>query len=104
MRIRITAIVSTIIIGTCTVVAQADTTMPVAPNAVTHNMPMTRPGTHLQRERAELKKMEKRYAYLKTHKEMKAAAIEGKRIRAEKAEIARLERHAAAAKTKAPMN
>ena len=102
MRIRITAIVSTIIIGTCTVVAQADTAMPVAPNAVTH--PMARPGTHLQRERAELKKMEKRYAYLKAHKEMKAAAIEGKRIRAEKAEIAKLERHAAAAKTKAPMN
>ena len=129
MKSHITAIVSTIVIATFSAGAHADAAAPSAatpsaPYAVTHNTPfaanspeakeeikaekeyaekrMGRPETHLQHERAILKEMKKREGYLKAHKDMKAAAIEGKRIDAKKAEITRLEREAAAAKSKSP--
>ena len=129
MKNHITAIVSTIVIATFSAGAHADAATPSAatasaPYAVTHNTPfaanspeakeeiqaekeyaekrMGRPETHLQHERAILKEMKKREAYLKAHKDMKAAAIEGKRIDAKKAEITKLEREAAAARVKSP--
>ena len=124
MKSHITTIVSTIVIGTFFAVAHADATTSVAASAVTHstridtNSPqkteraesrlvrpganLVHPGTPLQHERAVINSMEKREAYLKAHKDMKAAAIEGKRINEEKAEIVKLKKEVPARKTNIP--
>lgn len=113
MKSHITSIVSTIVIGTFFVVAHADASTPIVTNApqkaehaekrlVRPGTNLVHPATPLQHAHAVLNAMNKHEAYLKAHKDMKAAAIEGKRINKEKAEIVKIKNKAPARKTNIP--
>lgn len=105
MNRRLITMICAIAIGTSLVALQADAAtagpmMGAAPGATQQNQSTTQMKSHLRHEQLEQRQMMKREAYLKAHKNEKAAAMETKRIQAGKMEIAKLKHEIASAKTK----
>ncbi|OCB03936.1 hypothetical protein BBC27_05630 [Acidithiobacillus ferrivorans] len=110
MNYRFITMICAIAIGTSLVALQADAAttgsmMGAAPSTTTQqHQSMAQMKAHLQHEQIEQRQMMKREAYLKAHKNGKAAAMETKRIHAGKAEIVKLKHEIASVKAKTTQN
>ena len=107
MNRRLITMICATAIGTSLVALQADATTPMmeaAPSATQQNQSMIQMKAHLRHEQLEQRQMMKREAYLKAHKNEKAAAMEAKRIQAGKAEIVKLKHEMSSVKAKTSKN
>ena len=110
MNRRLVTMTCAIAIGISLVALQADATTAgpmmgaAAPSATQQNQSMIQMKAHLRHEQLEQRQMMKREAYLKAHKNEKAAAMETKRIQAGKAEIVKLKHEMSSVKAKTTKN
>ena len=109
MNRRLITMICAIAIGTSLIALQSDAAtagpmMGAAPSATQQNQSMIQMKAHLRHEQLEQRQMMKREAYLKAHKNEKAAAMETKRIQTGKAEIVKLKHEMSSVKAKTTKN
>ena len=111
MNRRLITMICAIAIGTSLIALQADAatagsmTGAAAPNTTTQqHQSMAQMKAHLRHEQLEQRQMMKREAYLKAHKNEKAAAMETTQIQAGKAEIVKLKHEISSVKAKTTKN